>query len=125
MLLCSCVVCFVLTMLLGFTWGGWVTGGTAKEMTESAVEDTRAELAAAVCVDRFLKASDVGARLASLREIDSWNRSSFMEKEGWVTLRGTEDPVPEAGDLCAEQLMEAKLSPLQDAAPGDSAAVKN
>src|SRR3546814_11295220 len=62
MLLWSCVVCVGLTMLLGFTWGGWVTGGTAKEMTESAVEDARAELAAAVCVDRFLKASDVGGR---------------------------------------------------------------
>src|SRR3546814_985280 len=52
MLLWSCVVCIGLTMLLGFTWGGWVTGETAKEMTESAAEDARAELAAAVCVDR-------------------------------------------------------------------------
>src|SRR3546814_10589264 len=104
MLLWSCVVCIGLTMLLGFTWGGWVTGETAKEMTESAAEDARAELAAAVCVDRFLTASDVGARLASLKEIDSWNRSSFMEKEGWVTLRGTEDPAPKAGDPCPAPL---------------------
>ena len=34
----SCVACVVATMVIGFTWGGWVTGGTADEQTAQARE---------------------------------------------------------------------------------------
>src|SRR3546814_11459994 len=107
MLLWSCVVCIGLTMLLGFTWGGWVTGETAKEMTESAAEDARAELAAAVCVDRFLKASGVGARLASLKEIDSWNRSSWIGR-GAGRERVVQKEVMSGGDADEKKNEEIK-----------------
>ena len=42
----SCVACIGLTILVGFAWGGWVTGGTSKEMAQDAAADARAQLAA-------------------------------------------------------------------------------
>ena len=63
----SCVGAAVLTMIVGFTWGGWVTGGTADEMVEAASEQAVAELAAGICVDRFLAATDAGTKLAALK----------------------------------------------------------
>src|SRR5579871_1458566 len=63
----SCAGCAVATMIVGFTWGGWLTGGSAQKMSETAASSARAELAAAVCVDRFMKGSDKVAQLAALK----------------------------------------------------------
>lgn len=105
----SCVACVVAAMILGFGWGGWVTGGTAARAAQEAATKARAELAATVCVDRFLRGADAGARLVSLKSTDSWKRDTFIEKGGWVTLGGTKEPVAGAADLCAERLMKADI----------------
>jgi hypothetical protein len=62
----SCVACVAATMVVGFTWGGWTTGGTAQAMAEEAATGARQELAAAVYVDRFTTGSDATAQLATL-----------------------------------------------------------
>jgi hypothetical protein len=103
----SCAACVVLTMIVGFSWGGWVTGGTAQEMVEDATEQTTEQLAAALCVERFTSAQDVGVQLASLKEItSSYRQSEFIEDGGWATLPGTEEANAEGADLCAERLAE-------------------
>ena len=61
MLFWSCAVCIVGTVIIGFAWGGWVTGGTAGEMVRKADRGARAELAAAICVDRFENGPDAAA----------------------------------------------------------------
>ena len=35
MLFWSCAGSVAVALLVGFTWGGWVTGGTAQEMAET------------------------------------------------------------------------------------------
>jgi hypothetical protein len=105
----SCVACVVATMIVGFYWGGWVTGSSAQEMVDKAAGDARAQLAAAVCVNRFESAGDAGAQLASLKKTDAWRRDDFIRSGGWATMPGMKDPVSGASDLCAEQLMNARL----------------
>jgi hypothetical protein len=100
----------ILTMTLGFGWGGWVTGGTADQMAAKAATSARAELAADVCVDRFAKLPDAPAKLVSLKAVDSWKRSQVIEEGGWVTLPGTEKPVAEAAELCAKRLVDTKAA---------------
>jgi len=34
-----CVACAALTMIVGFTWGGWVRGATARSMAEAGAEE--------------------------------------------------------------------------------------
>ena len=98
-----------LTMFVGFTWGGWVTGGSADEMAQEAAEEATAKLAAAVCVERFVNAPDAAAQLAALKETSSWKQRSFVEDGNWTTLTGMEEPVDGAADLCAEQLADMEL----------------
>jgi hypothetical protein len=105
----SCVGCVAAALIIGFTWGGWVTSGTATERAEEAVRKARAELAAAVCVERFLDASDARAQLASLKKTSSWERDQVIEKGGWATPPGLDEPVPSAADLCAERLAAMEL----------------
>ena len=101
----------VLTLVLGFTAGGWVTGGSAMKAQQDAVGEARAELAAAVCVDRFMTAQTASQKLEQLRATRGWQRRGFLEEGGWVTLAGMEEPIRGAAALCAARLMEVELVP--------------
>jgi hypothetical protein len=101
----ACAACVVATIVVGFTWGGWVTGGTASQMAAKAATEARAQLAADVCVERFAKGPDAVAQLATLKGSDSWKRDSFIEAGGWATLAGMDKPVAGAANLCAQQLL--------------------
>lgn len=107
----ACAICIVATAIVGFSWGGWVTGATAREMTTKAAMEARAELAASFCVYAFAKEPDAATKLAALKGSDSWKRSEFIEKGGWVTVPGMDEAVQGAAALCAEQLMDAKALP--------------
>ncbi len=112
----ACVACVVLTLVLGFTWGGWVTGGTAREMVEDATEEARVQLAAAVCVDEFIKTADARTQLAELEELSSYRRGEFLEEAGWGVIPGTGEIDDEVADRCAERLVELELPPVEEAA---------
>jgi len=99
----------VLTMVVGFTWGGWVTGGSATERAETAADEAVAQLAADVCFTRFMNASDVQVSLAALKEETSYARKSFVEKGGWATIGGHDKPVNGAAKICADKLAEAEV----------------
>jgi hypothetical protein len=118
----SCVGCIVATMIVGFSWGGWVTGGTAQEMAEDAAEQGRAEVAAAICVDKFMQAADAGVQLTSLKEIsNSWGREDFVEDGGWAMIGDQE--YNDAAELCAEQLMKMEAPTSQEAATAEAGTV--
>ena len=106
----ACVVSIVATMIVGFAWGGWVKGSTAEEMATEAAAGARATLAAAICVSQFGAADTATDQLASLKGMDSWKRDTFIEEAGWVTMPGDKSPVAGAAVLCAEQLINPKMS---------------
>lgn len=103
----ACAACAVATIVVGFAWGGWVTGGTAKTMAAQAATEARAQLAASVCVERFQKGPDAVAQLTALQNSDTWKRDTFIESGGWATLAGMKQPVEGAASLCVKQLMAA------------------
>jgi hypothetical protein len=106
----SCAACAVATMIVGFAWGGWVTGGTAEKMSGTAASTARAELAAATCVNRFMGGVDATTQLAALRASDSWKRDDLIDRAGWTTMPGIEKPIQGAADLCVKHLLEAKAT---------------
>ncbi|TPI10448.1 hypothetical protein FJW06_23020 [Mesorhizobium sp. B4-1-3] len=114
------VVCaVVLTMIVGFTAGGWTTAGTAAEMAKTSAIKAKAELAANLCVQKFITASNASDNLAKLKGTSSYQRDSFISDGGWVKLSGIKNDVVGAADLCAE-----KLSAM-DTIPANSVAQEN
>ena len=95
----------VATVVVGFAWGGWVTGGSAKRMAEAAAAASRDTLVAAVCVDRFQAGGDAQAQLAALKLLQGYSRSSFIEKGGWATMPDKAKPTSAAMRLCGDQLV--------------------
>lgn len=95
--------------IVGFTWGGWVTGGRAEA---DATRQSNAAVVAAlapVCVERFQRGPDVQANLAALKKADSWSQGDFVEKGGWATLSGDNptDQVSAVAKACASLLNPA------------------
>jgi hypothetical protein len=105
----SCVASVVATLIVGFTWGGWVTSGTAAQMSATAADNAEAKLAAAYCVTAFETAPNASTQLAALKKTDSWQRSDFIDKGGWDKLPGEKQAITGAADLCVTKLMSAKL----------------
>jgi hypothetical protein len=106
----SCAACVVATVVIGFTWGGWVTGGTATRMAADAATGANAQMAAADCIIRFENGPDATAQLAALKKAESYNRSDLIEKGGWATMPGSKDPVQGAALICAEKLVATKTA---------------
>jgi hypothetical protein len=103
----ACALSVVGTLIIGFTWGGWVTGGTLNQRSAQAASEARAQLVATMCVERFGKAADATARLATLKTTSSWAQDRFLEEGGWVTPPGSANAVSGAAAICVRQLIEA------------------
>lgn len=85
----SCAGAIIATMIIGFAWGGWVTGGTSRATATTAGDVARGELASVICVERFNAAPDAAAKLAEFKAIpDSYRKREFIEAGGWATMPG-------------------------------------
>jgi hypothetical protein len=93
----------VATLVIGFMWGGWVTGSTATRMTSEAVEATQVALYSPVCVERYMAKATPEQRAAFSKEND-WNRDAVIEKTGFATPPGASSPSDAVADKCAETL---------------------
>ena len=87
-------------MIVGFNWGGWVTGGKARATTDAALLSTRA----AICVAQFTKGPKYPERLKELKATNSWERTAVIEKGGWDRMPGEEKAVDTVARACAEGL---------------------
>ncbi len=95
----------VLTMIIGFAWGGWVTGGTARSMAEKMADDAVVKRLAPMCVVQFKQVPDKDQKLQELAKTESWQRSAYVEKQGWATMPGEEKPDSRVAEECARLLM--------------------
>jgi len=99
----------VAIIVVGFAWGGWVTGGAATRMASDAAAGARAELAAIACVAGFNQGPEAVTQLAELKKASSYQRGDMLVKSGWLTLPGSAEPVVGAANICAQKLTSADL----------------
>jgi hypothetical protein len=105
MLAWACVATAVATMIIGFGWGGWVTGSTSRSLAMTAGDAARGELASVVCVEKFKAAPDSAAKLVEFKAItDSYKKRQFVETGGWATMPGQSSPDRRAAEGCAVAL---------------------
>ena len=114
----ACAGSVVVATIAGFSWGGWVTGGSAQDMAEDSAAQARQELAAVVCVDRFMAAPDAGVQLTALHEIERpYEQSKFVADGGWAIIVPASSPTDyttrtddsKAAGLCAEELAKREM----------------
>ena len=91
--------------IVGFTWGGWVTGGTAAQM---ASEQSDASVVAALlpyCIDASKSDPASAAVMTKLRDSTSYARRGIVEEAGWATPEGAEAPNRDLASACATALL--------------------
>ncbi len=96
----------VVLAIVGFTWGGWVTGSTAQEMTADAAENAVVDRLAPICVEQFNRDSEKVQKLKEMKEIDSWRRGDYVKNQGWATMPGEKDPDSTVSIKCADLLSQ-------------------
>lgn len=98
----------VATMFIGFTFGGWVTGGTARKTAEREVKDATIAALAPICVEKFESNSDAALNFSSLKKISPWQQATFIVKGGWATMPGADSSSLGVAQACAELLGNLK-----------------
>jgi hypothetical protein len=94
----------VACMIVGFTWDGWVTGGTARKDMATAAHDAVVMALAPICVDRFRAQGDAPAKIAELAKASSWERGGLVEKSGYALMPDSKTTDTDVARACAELL---------------------
>ncbi len=97
----------IVLAIVGFSWGGWVTGGNAQKMAEETAEDAVVNRLAPICVEQFNQDSEKQEKLEELKEKNSWERDDYVQKQGWATMPGEKKSDSKVADKCADMLIEA------------------
>lgn len=90
---------------IGFAWGGWVTGGTARKDAGVAAHNATVAALAPFCAERFRAQGDGPAKIADLAKASTWDRNSAIEKSGFASLPGTKTGDSDIARACVELLM--------------------
>lgn len=106
----------VLTMVLGFTIGGWTTGGTAARMAAEARTTAQAELAAAVCAANFRQSPTAREAQAQLAGLTTMRQRQFVLDQPWGQVPGAEGVSRAAAELCARKIVAMDPAELADPA---------
>ncbi|MGQ0547162.1 MAG: hypothetical protein ACT4P3_17820 [Betaproteobacteria bacterium] len=96
----------VITLILGFGPGGWVTGGSARKQAEQAASDARHQLAAAVCTEEFMREADARKRLETIKKAMWYERNRMVSDGGWATMPDRKEANMIVASMCAERLAQ-------------------
>lgn len=97
-----CLATVIVTIFVGFNWGGWVTAGSAQKMTESAM----VQRLIPICVDRFNDDPQKDQKLVELKDTNSYQRDDYVKDQGWATIAGETEPDHQVADGCAKLIIQ-------------------
>ncbi|MEX2222463.1 MAG: hypothetical protein WEG40_11765 [Candidatus Rokuibacteriota bacterium] len=101
------VVGSILTMIVGFSWGGWMTSSSANQVAMRQADDAVTTTLLPICLAE--EKADV-ARAQKLGELtaitSSYERTEFVMKTGWATFPGQSDPNRAVAEACASALLK-------------------
>lgn len=90
--------------IIGFAWGGWVTGGTSNER---ALAMSRAEVVAElvpVCFEKAGADPEGATKLDPIRAASTYRRRDALLAAGWATVPGAEAPDRDIAQACLAAL---------------------
>lgn len=113
-----CVLSALVTILVGFAWGGWVTHGSSMRAVQQSAEAARRDLATTICVAKFLREKDAADELQSLKRVAFWRRGQIIVDGGWSALPGVSKTISGVADKCAQRLAEMSVASATQSSAG-------
>jgi hypothetical protein len=100
------------TMIIGFGWGGWDTGGTVTEKVDEAAKTATVAALSPICIRNFKHAVKDNQNLVDeIKAVSSWQRDDYLIKAGYLTFPGEAKPNSDVASNCARELtIDLKLN---------------
>jgi len=86
--------------VLGFSWGGWVTGDGASKMATTMAQEEVVAALVPLCLEKSLADPDRVAILETIKSVSSFNRHKEIMAAGWATAPGGDTPDRELARAC-------------------------
>jgi hypothetical protein len=101
------VIGSILTMIVGFSWGGWTTSSTANQAAIKRADAAVTTALVPICLAQEKFDGTKSKKLGELKAItSSYEQTEFVMKAGWATFPGKEDPNRDVAEACASALLK-------------------
>ena len=81
----------IVLAIIGFAWGGWVTGNTAQHMAATTAEIAVVDRLAPICVAQYNRDLEKDQKLKEMKKMETYQRGDYVKKQGWSTMPGEKD----------------------------------
>ena len=102
----SVLAAIILTIIVGFSWGGWMTSTTAQNVARVAAREAVVERLALICVDQFHQDPEKAEKLKIFNETSSYQQDNYVTDQGWATMVGDEKPDRNVAETCAQLIVQ-------------------
>jgi hypothetical protein len=100
----------IVLLIVVFSAGWVVTSGSALLKAKAVAATAVMNRLAPISVAQFMLDPDKEDRLYELKEIDSRKRGEYVEKQGWATMPGDNNPDSMVAAECARRLVALKIN---------------
>ena len=101
------VIGSVLTMIVGFSWGGWTTSTTTNQLALTRADAAVTTALVPICLAQEKMDATKGKKLGELKALtSSYDQTEFVMNAGWATFPGSADPNREVAEACASALLK-------------------
>jgi len=105
------IVGAIATMIIGFSQGGWYSGGSAERLAQQRSEVAVIDALVPVCVSLSKLDPEGIAKLGQLVAMKtSYEQRDFVISSGWATMPSTSEPNRELASACADALVKPAAS---------------
>lgn len=104
-LLWACIGSIILTVVIGFAWGGWMTANAAQDAANVMAKDAVIQRLAPICVEQFNADPDKAQKLDELAGMTASSGTKYVQEQGWATIFGEEKPDRKVADACSKLLL--------------------
>ncbi len=98
------VIGAVAVAIAGFTWGGWVTTGTADDMAKESAKSAVVAALTPICLAQSRNDPQSGTTIAKLKDANNYQRGTIIMEAGWATMPGSNEPDRAVADACIKVL---------------------
>jgi len=99
----------VVLLIVIFSAGWVMTSNSAKAMAQEISEKAVLDRLAPISVAQFLQDPNRKERLKELKEIDSWKRGEYVQKQGWAIMPGEKESDWNVANECANRIVDLKM----------------
>ena len=101
----ACLASVILTVVIGFAWGGWVTGGSSLAAGVAVGKDAVIQRLAPICVAQFNLDPDKATKLTELTALTTYKQAQYVQDQGWATMPGEAKPDSKVAAACVKLLL--------------------